>query len=81
MLCVLYSLHCAVHTLTCREAGCNVVLHVLVIPEPVVDVALREYTTLLDHDPRIQELQHKDTERAAFYKNMLLGTAVVKKLS
>lgn len=41
---------------TLGEAGSNVVLHVFVFPEPLVNVPWREFPALLHHDPRVQKL-------------------------
>ncbi len=42
---------------TFREASGHVVLHVLVLPEPLIDVPWRQFPALLHHDPGIQKLQ------------------------
>lgn len=44
---------------TFGQAAGNIVLHALVLPEPVVDVALWQLPALLHHDPGIQELHSR----------------------
>lgn len=42
---------------TFGQAGGHVVLHVLVLPEPVIDVPSWQLPALLHHDPRVQKLR------------------------